>query len=75
MEKYYLAVNGKHLINSTGQNDHVQIIYALNNIANELAEANRLKRIEITFQYESCYGKKKLGEYDSKELEKLLDYV
>ena len=47
--------------------------YYLSMIAIELQEANRLKRIEITFQYESGYGSNHLNDYDSKELETLLN--
>ena len=56
MGKYNMAVNGATLTDTTGLDKGIQIVFGLQQIANELAEANRLKRLELIISRLDSYG-------------------
>ena len=72
MGKYGFLIKGKKIVSTEGQNDVVQIIFVLNKIANELAEANRLKRVELRKKVPRASSSERSREIESaahKELE------
>jgi len=72
MGKYHISIDGAEVNNSKGLNDNVQLVYILNKIANELAEANRLKAVELELLHKRSSIGASVGDIQE-FLEKLVD--